>query len=50
MREALLGGVSGVSLLFDEVAKNAVVNVFSGELVQIRCTHYDYAIMPVSSD
>lgn len=30
MREALLGGVSGVSLLFDEVAKNVVVNVLSG--------------------
>lgn len=30
MREALLSGASGVSSLFDEVAKNAVVNVFSG--------------------
>lgn len=26
MREALLGGASGVSSLFDEVAKNVVVN------------------------
>lgn len=50
MREALLSGASGVSSLFDEVAKNVVVNVLSGELVQIRCTHYDYAIMLVSSD
>lgn len=33
MREALLGGASGVSSLFDEVAKNAVVNVFSGTAV-----------------
>ena len=30
MREALLSGASGVSLLFDEVAKKAVVNVLSG--------------------
>lgn len=30
MREALLGGASGVSSLFDEVAKNVVVDVFSG--------------------
>lgn len=28
MREALLGGVSGVSLLFDEVAKNVFVYYF----------------------
>jgi len=29
MREALLSGASGVSSLFDEVAKNTVVNVLS---------------------
>ena len=30
MREALFGGASGASSLFDEVAKKAVVNVLSG--------------------
>jgi hypothetical protein len=30
MREALFGGASGASSLFDEIAKNVVVDVFSG--------------------
>ena len=30
MREALFGSASGASSLFDEIAKNVVVDVFSG--------------------
>ena len=44
MREALLGGASGVSSLFDEAAKNVVVNVFSGiDGILTLCIPTDYS-------